>query len=300
VECHRVEGLPRARSLIASLGPSALSKSLEGFFEHGGARCLVLADPRFRNTEPGWLGEDAGPGSSSGLFALAEREEVGTVVLTGGLAARMQDSLLWLASRRDDLLFVVEGWGGSEATGGCSSLRFPRPNVLALGEPEEDRDVAAPGVLAAWLESADFQVEPGFAGRPEPPLRGVRPVDALRLRAWRRLQGLRRSLDLGTRWVLFELNHPLLWRRMEREVTAFLRRLERAGFLARRSEPAPFRVRCGPTGGPERPQGETEIVLEVQVRLSEPYGSVLESPVEWIGIGNTGGDPEGENLPGEE
>lgn len=295
-ECHRVEGLSRARGLIESLGPSVLSKALEEFFEHGGRCCRVLADPRFRDTEPGWLGEDAGPGYSSGLFELVEREDVGTVVLTGRFAPRMQDSLLWLASRREDLLFVVEGWEGASGGGGEPALRFPRSNVVALVEPEEGGDGVSPGALAAWLESTDFQEEPAFAVRPEPPLPGVSADDALRLRAWRRFQGLRRSLDLGTRWVLFELNHPLLWRRVEREVTAFLRRLEKAGFLARRGGQASFSVNCGPT----EEEWETGIGLRVVARLEDPYGSILESPLEWIGIGNTGGNPEGELLPGKD
>jgi hypothetical protein len=53
---------------------------------------------------------------------------------------------------------------------------------------------------------------------------------------WRRREGLRRSLDLGTRWLFLEPDGPLLQRRVERDVAAFLRRLEAHGLLENAGE----------------------------------------------------------------
>src|SRR5262249_50933502 len=125
-------------------------------------------------------------------------------------------------------------------------------------------DAAALGALLGFLEAAGFKEEApfgvswnGFSSATRPPW--LSRVDALRLEAWRRWEGLRRSIDFGTRWTVFEVHHPLLWGRVEREVKAFLYRLQRLGFLSSglandsgESEPPGFRVECGPSEGSER------------------------------------------------
>jgi hypothetical protein len=62
---------------------------------------------------------------------------------------------------------------------------------------------------------------------------------------------------MGTRWVVFEPNGPFLWRRVERDLTLFLRRLEARGFLDRTAERPAFTVRSGALlpGGVEDPVG---------------------------------------------
>jgi hypothetical protein len=61
--------------------------------------------------------------------------------------------------------------------------------------------------------------------------------------AWRRWEGLRRSLDLGTRWLLFEVQDRRLRARVEREVTAFLHTLTDAGLLERTREQPGYDIR---------------------------------------------------------
>ncbi|MGQ9592765.1 MAG: hypothetical protein ACUVYA_21005, partial [Planctomycetota bacterium] len=143
------------------------------------------------------------------------------------------------------------------------------------------------GALAAHLESRDFLTEPPYAPPRAAPLEWLSPDDALYLEAFRRLQGLRRSLEAGTRWVLFERNGPLLWRALEREIGAFLGRLREAGLLEPETPGGSFRVRCGPLdaeGSPADAAGadlfcvdarETGVSIRVRARLARPYGPAL-------------------------
>ena len=67
---------------------------------------------------------------------------------------------------------------------------------------------------------------------------------------WRLWWGLERSLDLGSRWVLFEANHRLIWGRLEREARAFLHDLSFDGILPPWGS-AGWEVRCDPVSGEE-------------------------------------------------
>jgi hypothetical protein len=88
------------------------------------------------------------------------------------------------------------------------------------------------------------------------------------LRRWLRREGLRRSLDAGTRWVLLEVLDPFLPGRVEREVRAFLLRLFHAGFFEGSSPEAAFDVRCEASIR-ETSRGATallELVVEARLR----------------------------------
>ena len=94
--------------------------------------------------------------------------------------------------------------------------------------------------------------------------------------------------------VVFEINHPLLRRRVEREITRFFLRLASQGLLAPGRGRGAFEVRClqhpPPPDVSLRPAedagatygGESIAELEcggvrvrVRYRLAEPYGSAL-------------------------
>lgn len=217
----------------------------------GGARCLILDDERLARPGSSWIGDDGGPGYRTGLHALVERDDVGTVVLPGPVSPPALDAVADLAGRWPQCLFV------------CVRDRGPAPRDLEVGcaFPEENLVVAGPraastpeglGRLLAYLEAVDFREEPPFLTPSASLPPGFAPEDVLRLRALRRRQGLLRSIDLGSRWTLFELNRPVLRRAIERDISAFLWRLADAGFLARERGRPTFEVACEPLGaGPE-------------------------------------------------
>ncbi len=302
-----------AQPALRVLAAGASSRALSRYFARGGRAAWVLDDPGLESGEGGSrrLGEDGGPGYRTGLYALADLEEVGTIAVLGRRGEAAVREILELASRRDDLLFLFEmteeaarSLGIEEALAEgrapcAASLRILRRNAASLvwraGEAEsEASDPGRPdlGEVAAFLEASDFEAEPPFAPRKFEPPPWLSPEDALYLCAFRRLQGLRRSLELGTRWAVFELNGPLLWKALEREAAAFLRSLADAGLLEPPMRGDPFSVECVPVASTDRPDApagrsdsgedapasrprETGISIRVRARLAEPYASAL-------------------------
>jgi len=188
------------------------------------------------------LGEPGGPGESSGLYELAGRDEVGTLVLpllrpeAIGLLEdfALQHPLVLLCCQ---VVVEAEQEGGGD---GGASLRRPLPNLAVLEAGGTEKPSAA--CLAGCLEARDFfplrtpsalqgsslAIRSGIGGEGELlPF----PGELRALVTWRRRQGLRRSLELGTRWTVFEYASEVLLRQLERQVRAFLHSLAVDGFL---------------------------------------------------------------------
>jgi hypothetical protein len=256
--------------------PGEVPAAVRAFFAAGGRCCLVAAR--------------GGPGSGEGAIdwrgaanLLADADEVGTIVLLGASAQGARERALQLADRRPDLFFILEGRGGERA----GSIEPPRPfagsgaacegpAILYLREnvalvrpsPESPRGpafAALLGDLAGFLEAGDFTPEPPFTPVPPAPPWLAEP-DRRYLAWWRRREGLRRSIDLGTRWVLLEPDDSLLRRRVERDVAAFLRRLERHGLLDGDGDGPRFEVECAPLAG----GAPSRIAIEVHARVRAP------------------------------
>jgi hypothetical protein len=269
-----VQGTREILAESAGRHRSRLEEETLEFLENGGNSCIILEGPPSAAGRLPGLGEEGAPGQGTGLHALAELEEVGAVAIVGSLSALEREQVLAFAQRRRDLFFFLEERGLEAEEPRLSLLRL-RDNAAALrwrppAAFEAGRRAAGGGLgkLAAYLEASDFRFHEEFrSARAEPPA-WLETSVALELQAWRRRAGLRRSLDLGTRWVLFELNHPFLWRKVEREVRAFLRQLQRRGFLKPGEGHSADSVVCA--GEP----GEG-VAIHVRVRLSDPFGSVL-------------------------
>jgi hypothetical protein len=305
-----------------------LPREVLDYFRWGGRRCVVAEEPGFERSV-GWIGEDGGPGYRSGLHAVCERDDLGCVVAVGTWREPTLRMIREFATRRPDLFFLLEEEGSGEESFGIESdnvavLRRPAWNPRGSdsqgwrggsdgwqgasegwqagsggqqGGPcgQQGGPCGGPGGsgglgrLAALLEETDLRLEPAFHVRASAAPKWISPADLLQLQAWRRERGLLRSVDMATRWLLFEWNHPSLWRRAEREVTAFLGRLERFGFL-RAGEGLPaFRVECVPVSPPLGPSGQemeavgpgsasrdARVRVSVRVRLAEPHGRALD------------------------
>src|SRR5262249_24206131 len=113
VPCH-LESFRDVMELMGLTGidsppePTPSLRSIQKFFEKGGGSCLFLDEPWLGDPSSAWIGEDGGPGRRTGVYALSEIDEVGSIVLPAFRSARRRELLLSLASRRPDLFFFLE------------------------------------------------------------------------------------------------------------------------------------------------------------------------------------------------
>ncbi len=290
-------------------------RTLAGFFESGGREIVVLDEPRSAAAGH-WIGDDGGPGKRTGVFQLLDLQDVSTIlVLAGDGAAR--ERVLGVARRRPDKLFLfpalsprVRAGGDSDAIRDSDGSRqelktecvsFLLPNSAEVcpfpDEPTRDdhgdRD-ATPfarrvdrlrevdglrdlGRLVAMLDSTEFSDRPRFRRRPDAARWPERSPGVVRLMAWRRWEGLRRSIELGSRWTVMELHHPLVWRHVERDIRGFLHRMAEYG-LVRGAGSGGFQVRCGPrraSASAARGAAVPAVDIHVSVRLTSPYDAAL-------------------------
>lgn len=267
------------------IGNEICRRVVMDFFAAGGEACHVFNSPGFdsiadEHAAAEFLGEDGGPGYRSGLFSLGDLEDGGTMVVPGDLVPVLQRVFVEYVARRHRLALVLE-----------ATSRCPHPETLLAdiasnlgddGFPEDphqrivwhqlmstgnDEDTSPSlGALVAW------SCRPEFNARIQRPTAMVDDLKTIggafhTLRAWRFWAGLRRSLDLGTRWVLFEIQDAFLAGRLDREVRAFLYRLYTGGLFGRRTPDHAFRVSCtrSTIDSPRGPTGS--LALEVGVTL---------------------------------
>ena len=236
---------------------------LASFFARGGGSAHVVEVPTLAGKgSKHWLGEDGGPGARTGLFAFLDRDEVGAVVVPP-LRAQQVAKFLDVARAHPHLFLFLEEAGRAGREGGDHRSRAtpsarvvrPLPNVAIVRAPVPEGWGA--GGLAGYLEAVDYRPTsvPAWGGAAVSRRSALRP-----LLAWRRWAALRRSLDHGSRWVVFEPHHSLVWRRLEREVRAFLHALVMDGLLPAWGGPG-LEVRC-------EPATEGRVVLKVRVAMA--------------------------------
>ena len=264
----RLRGPSEARDLLGWNLRREEERSLAAYFTRGGSECFGLpVGESFRS----WAGRNGGPGERTGVHAFLDLEEVGSVVVPP-LGATRVDEFLRLARRSPQLFFYLEERGkrGEQSdrrrgrTPDSLKVLRPLPNVALLGAPVPTGWNA--GALAGYLEGVDprgtaRRGESREVFRPSVPL-SKRSLESLV--RWRYWVGFRRSIDRGSRWLLFEPNHPLVWRRLERETRAFLHQLTVEGVLPP-GVGSGFEVSCGP-----EPTGEGEEGSRVRLSVRVP------------------------------
>ncbi|MBI4585639.1 MAG: hypothetical protein HY717_16635 [Planctomycetes bacterium] len=254
----RIDSWQEFLQAFSGRGGEAFRRSMERYFAGGGRSCYVVNFAQLGSLPDGraaqiFLGEDGGPGFRTGLQSLSDLEGIGTIAAPGILNPLIHEGLVETIRRRPSRSLVLEGPFGapppSSLLDKLGAAGAPAERVAWLPPAESDRLDGVPpsGPALGGLERGDFD-----PGRPEAqllklPHYGDVPTLGGRfasLREWRRWEGLRRSLDFGTRWVVLEVQDDLLRRRVEREVRAFLQRLHEAGFFGGGRAEEAFSVQC--------------------------------------------------------
>ena len=94
---------------------------------------------------------------------------------------------------------------------------------------------------------------------------------------------LRKSIDRGTQWVVFEPNDQLLWGKITREVSDFLRRVWRSGALFGATEAQAFFVKCDESNNPREVRDAGQVIIDIGVAPVKPAEFVIFRISQWAG-----------------
>jgi uncharacterized protein len=91
----------------------------------------------------------------------------------------------------------------------------------------------------------------------------------------RTLLFLRESIDEGTQWVVFEPNTPDLWKRIDRNISAFLTNVWRSGALFGATPEQAFYVKCDAETNPPEERELGRVITEIGVAIVRPAEFVI-------------------------
>ena len=94
---------------------------------------------------------------------------------------------------------------------------------------------------------------------------------------------LRKSIDQGTQWVVFEPNDRTLWSKIVRNVTAFLTVVWRDGALFGSSPQEAFFVKCDDETNPPEDRDIGRVTTEIGVAIVRPAEFVIFRISQWGG-----------------
>jgi len=92
---------------------------------------------------------------------------------------------------------------------------------------------------------------------------------------------LRKSIDEGTQWVVFEPNEPGLWQKITRNITAFLTNVWRSGALFGTTVQEAFYVKCDAETNPPELRDLGQVVTEIGVAIVRPAEFVIFRISQW-------------------
>jgi len=94
---------------------------------------------------------------------------------------------------------------------------------------------------------------------------------------------LRKSIDHGTQWVVFEPNDSMLWGKITRDVSDFLRRVWRSGALFGTTEAQAFFVKCDESNNPREVRDAGQVIIDIGVAPVKPAEFVIFRISQWAG-----------------
>jgi phage tail sheath protein FI len=96
---------------------------------------------------------------------------------------------------------------------------------------------------------------------------------------------LKKSIDQGTQWTVFEPNSPELWAKIRRNVTAFLMTVWRSGALFGNTPEQAFYVKCDEETNPPELREQGQVITEIGVAIVKPAEFVIFNLSQWAGPG---------------
>jgi uncharacterized protein len=118
-------------------------------------------------------------------------------------------------------------------------------------------------------------------------LGGDKNADLKYVNVRRLLIFLRKSIEQGTQFVVFEPNDPSLWAKITRNVTAFLTMVWRSGGLFGVTPQEAFYVKCDAETNPPELRDLGQVVTEIGVAVVKPAEFVIFRISQWAGPGGT-------------
>jgi len=91
------------------------------------------------------------------------------------------------------------------------------------------------------------------------------------------------SMEIGLQWVVFEPNDRILWGKVRRDVTAFLRNVWRSGALFGASPSEAFYVKCDEELNPPDVRDLGQLIIEVGMSPVKPVEFVIFRISQWAG-----------------
>ena len=96
------------------------------------------------------------------------------------------------------------------------------------------------------------------------------------------------SMDVGLQWVVFEPNDRMLWARVRRDVTSFLRTLWLSGALFGSTPEEAFYVKCDDELNPPEIRDLGQLIIEVGMAPVKPAEFVIFRISQWAGANAEG------------
>jgi uncharacterized protein len=92
---------------------------------------------------------------------------------------------------------------------------------------------------------------------------------------------IRKSIEQGTQWVVFEPNDSKLWAKIKLNIRAFLLNVWRAGALVGETEEQAFYVKCDAENNPPEVRELGQVITEVGVAIVRPAEFVIIRISQW-------------------
>jgi hypothetical protein len=83
------------------------------------------------------------------------------------------------------------------------------------------------------------------------------------------------AIEQGTQWVVFEPNTPALWKRVKRDISAFLLRIWRSGALFGATPDEAFYVKCDEETNPPEVVDAGQLIIEIGMCPVKPAEFVV-------------------------
>ncbi len=99
---------------------------------------------------------------------------------------------------------------------------------------------------------------------------------------------LRRWIDVNMTWAAFEPNTPLLWTRIQRELTTYLSKLFRTGALKGATPAEAFFVKCDAETNPPEGREAGQVITEIGIAPLSPAEFIVVRIIHRVGAADSG------------